>query len=284
MARLAQYATAAVLAGLAVFPLLAAAPYRDDKDKEDPLIGEMKFVKVAKGTFWMGGGSPGPPTKQVEIKEDYELAAYVVTQEQWQAVMGSNPSHFSRTGGGKSQVKDVADADLKRFPVEQVSWDDVQEFLKKFNEKQKGKGWLYRLPTEAEWEYACRNAATSKEECSFDFYVEKPTNDLCSTQANFNGAFPGGNAAKGPSLGRATKVGSYAANKLGLCDMHGNVYQWCSDFWEGNAKKRVVRGGSWNLNAFDCRAADRRWCGLSLPDHLAGFLGVRLARNLSGNK
>src|SRR5208283_3503076 len=114
--------------------------------------------------------------------------------------------------------------DLKQFPVELVSCDDAQKFIKKLNEQEKGKGWLYRLPTEVEWEYACRGGATSEEECSYDFYFAKPTNDLSSKQANFDGTEPGGNADKGPYLGRPAKVGSYAPNKLGLYDMHGNLW------------------------------------------------------------
>ena len=88
------------------------------------------------------------------------------------------------------------------------------------------------MPSEAEWEYACRGGATSEEECSYHFYFAKPTNDLSSKEANFNGNFPFGKADKGPYLGRTTKVGSYAPNKVGLYDMHGNVWQWCEDLWE----------------------------------------------------
>src|SRR5207237_39225 len=161
------------------------------------LIAAMKFVKVPKGTFWMGWDSIGKERKQVEIKEDFELAAYTVTQEQWETVMGNNPSWFQRKGGGANAVKDVSDAELKRFPVESVGWKDCQVFSKKLNEQQKGKGWLYRLPTEEEWEYACRNACTTKEECSFDFYFDKPSNDLSSKQANFRGDSPAGKAEKG---------------------------------------------------------------------------------------
>ena len=75
--------------------------------------------------------------------------------------MGRNPSHFSRTGGGKDAVKDIPDAELKRFPVENVSWEDAQEFLRLVNEKEKEAGWVYRLPTEVEWEYACRGGPLS---------------------------------------------------------------------------------------------------------------------------
>jgi formylglycine-generating enzyme required for sulfatase activity len=219
----------------------------------------------------------------VEIKEDFELAAYAVTQEQWRAVMGSNPSYFSRQGISKDRVKDITDADLKRFPVEMVSWDDIQEFLKKLNEQQKGKGWHYRLPSEAEWEYACRNAATTKEECSFDFYFDKPTNDLSSMQANIDGRRPAGKAEKGPNLGRPTKVGSYPPNKLGLYDMHGNIWQWCTPDPNVKGTYRVLRGGGWNqFGAGACTATNRsRGSKIPDPEPDAGF---RLARVPSGSK
>ena len=253
----------------------------DDASEKDSLIAHMKFVKVPKGTFWMGWDSKTKTSKQVEIKQDFELAAYTVTQEQWEAVMGagSNPSWFSRQGRGKDKVKDVSDADLKRFPVEKVSWDEVQVFVKKLNEREKGKGWTYRLPKESEWEYACRGGATTKEECSFDFYFAKGTNDLSSKEANFNGEFPAGKGAKGPNLGRPTKVGSYASNKLGLYDMHGNVFQWCEEFFDNTNSDRVNRGGSWFYDAGNCRAAIRDGyapAGRSLD------LGFRLARVPSG--
>jgi formylglycine-generating enzyme required for sulfatase activity len=89
--------------------------------------------------------------------------------------------------------------------VEQVSWDDVQAFLKKLNEKERGRGYVYRLPTEAEWEYACRGGATSEEECSYHFYFATPSNDLSSEQANFNGNFPFGKARNGKFLARGPR-------------------------------------------------------------------------------
>src|SRR5262249_14361976 len=151
-------------------------------------------------TFWMSKDGKNAQ-RQVTIKRAFQMAVYLVTQEQWQAVTGNNPSWFSRSGGGKAQVKDIPEDDLKQFPVESVSWNEAQEFLGKLNASQKKSGWLYRLPTEAEWEYACRGAATSKADCSFDFYFDRPTNDLSSTQANFHGDHPAGNAPKGPYLG-----------------------------------------------------------------------------------
>lgn len=133
--------------------------------------------------------------------------------------MGNNPSYFSRVGGGRNMVKGISEEELKLFPVETVPWDDSQEFIKKLNEKARGHGYLYRLPTEAEWEFACRGGAASEEECSYHFYFAKPTNDLSSEQANFDGRNPFGKATKGKYLGRPTRVGAYPPNKLGLCDI-----------------------------------------------------------------
>jgi formylglycine-generating enzyme required for sulfatase activity len=161
-----------------------------------------------------------------------------------------------------------------------VSWDEVQVFVKKLNEREQGKGWTYRLPKEAEWEYACRGGATTKEECSFDFYFVKGTNDLSSKEANFQGEFPAGKGAKGQFLGRPTKVGSYVSNKLGLYDMHGNVGQWCEDLYDNTASYRVVRGGSWGYDAGGCRAANR---GGGTPGNRYYDFGFRLARVPSAN-
>jgi formylglycine-generating enzyme required for sulfatase activity len=240
----------------------------------------MKFVPLPKGTFYMGWNGTEGSAKKTEIKEDFEIAVHTVTQGQWQGVMGKNPSHFSRDGRGQDKVKDIKDEDLKHFPVENVSWDDCQEFIKKLNEQEKGKGWVYRLPSEAEWEYACRGGATSEEECSYHFYFAKPTNDLSSKEANFYGKFPFGKADKGPYLERTTKVGSYASNKLGLYDMHGNVWQWCVDLadakgTEVGASLRVSRGGSWGTRGTGCLAASRRSFE---PSTRALSIGLRLAR------
>jgi formylglycine-generating enzyme required for sulfatase activity len=235
---------------------VAAAPLpKRTAPREGPL--GMKFVPLPKGTFYMGWDGEKGTAKKTEIKADFETAVHTVTQGQWQAIMGNNPNWFSREGEGKDQVKDLKDEDLKQFPVETVSWDDAQAFIKKLNEKEKGKGWTYRLPSEAEWEYACRGGATTEEECSYHFYFAKPTNDLSSKEANFDGNNPYGKGEKGPDLGRTTKVGSYAPNKLGLYDMHGNVRQWCSDKYQPNTSARVLRGGSWFYFGWYCRSALR---------------------------
>jgi formylglycine-generating enzyme required for sulfatase activity len=253
----------------------AGAPARKPEKPKDGPLG-MKFVSLPKGTFYMGWDGEKGSAKKTEIKEDFQIAIHTVTQGQWQAVMGKNPSWFSRAGGGKEEVKDIKDEELKLFPVESVSWNDVQEFIKKLNEKEKGRGYVYRLPSEAEWEYACRGGATSEEDCSYHFYFKKPTNDLSSTQANFNGDIPFGKAAKGPYLCRTTKVGSYAPNKLGLYDMHGNVRQWCAGELTPGGSDRVRRGGSWDSGGTNCLAALRY--GYAAMDRISSSGGVRLAR------
>jgi uncharacterized protein (TIGR02996 family) len=237
----------------------------------------MEFVLVPRGTFWMGGGGGKPGNKQVEIGQEFYLGVYPVTQAQWQAVMGDNPSWFSRTGGGKDKVKSISDADLERFPVEMVSWDDVQAFVRKLAARDTPPvGWRYRLPTEEEWEYACRGAARSREECAFDFYLGSPTNDLSSTHANFNGNHHAGQAARGPYLDRTTRVGSYQPNRLGLHDLHGNVGEWTDSVW---GEERVRRGGCWRIGGIGCRAALRFPL---TPQFRRDYLGFRLALGPSG--
>jgi formylglycine-generating enzyme required for sulfatase activity len=219
----------------------------------------MEFVIVPKSKSWLGGGKDKLGDQEVEIPADFYLGKYEVTQEEWTQVMGYNSSAFSRKGGYKDAVKDISDADLKRFPVEQVSWDQCQIFVAKLNRLENEPGWDYRLPTEEEWEYACRGGPMSdKRDSAFDFYFAKPTNTLLPAQANFN------NGRQRPG-----KVGSYEPNVLGLYDMHGNVEEWCND------PAGVGRGGGWGHPASDCRAESRS----GVIDGLGnGGLGLRLAR------
>jgi serine/threonine protein kinase/formylglycine-generating enzyme required for sulfatase activity len=230
----------------------------------------LTFVRLPKATFYMGWGADAGSeitrekglvrhlvTKgtKTAIKEDFEIAVHDVTQGQWQAVMGNNPSYYSRFAGGGNQVKDISDEELKLFPVDSVTWTQAQEFIRKLNEQNRGSGWTYRLPTDVEWEYACRGGATSEEECSYHFYFAKPTND----------------APKWPFLQRTTRVGAYPPNKLGLCDMYGNVSQWCAnaliDKRQGSMGM-ITRGGG-------CRAGDRSALGAG---YCLTSLGFRLVR------
>lgn len=167
---------------------------------------------------------------------------------------------------------------LRAFPVETVSWYEAEVFIQKLNQRDRESGWKYRLPTEVEWEYACRGAATSKEGCSYNFYAGTPSNSLSSEQANFNGNYPHGSAARGPYLERTTRVGSYPANALGIFDMHGNVWEWCEDLFEGGPY-RVLRGGDWFGRGSDCRARHREGLG---PERQEYFVGFRLVRGING--
>jgi len=207
--------------------------------------------------------------KVVEIPYDFYMGKYEVTQEEWKKITNSNPSHFSRTGGGKDVVKDISDEDLKRFPVEQVSWNEAQLFVEALNAGETTKGWVYRLPRETEWEYACRGGPSSNTfDYAFNFYVEKPSNHILPDQANFD-------HEKG--LRRSCKVGSYKPNRLGLYDMHGNVWEWCEDSEKAadGALHRVSRGGSWYYDSGYCRAADR----VTPPPSIQySSQGLRLAR------
>jgi formylglycine-generating enzyme required for sulfatase activity len=228
----------------------------------------MKLVRIPPGTFRMGsprdeqGRSDDEGQHEVEITHPFYMGVHEVTQEQYEKVMGTNPSYFSPTGGGKDRVRDV---DTSRFPVESVSWEDAGAFCAKLSavpeEKQAGR--VYRLPTEAEWEYACREGGRVSGPFHFG-------SSLCSTQANFDGNHPYGGADRGPNLERPAPVGSYQANAFGLYDLHGNVWEWCAD-WYGwyNPKDRrdpqgpasgtirVPRGGSWYNSGRNCRAARR---------------------------
>ncbi len=174
-----------------------------------PYFNALNFVKVKGGTFQMGDETGdldkrSSPVHPVTIS-DFYLAKTPVTQKQWREIMGDNPSRF----------KDCEDC-----PVENVSWNEAQSFIAKLNTKT---GMKIRLPTEAEWEYACRAGTTT------------PFNtgeNLTTDQANYDGNYPYKNFPKGRYLKKTTPVGSYPANAWGLYDMHGNVYEWCHDWFD----------------------------------------------------
>lgn len=233
----------------------------------------MEFVIVPKGKSWLGGGKDKMGDKEVEIPADFYLGKYEVTQEEWTQVMGENPSWFSRTRGGKDAVKDISDADLKRFPVETVSWDECQRFVAKLNQQEKETGWVYRLPKATEWEYACRGGPmTDKADSAFDFYFATPTNNPLREREDFG---------RNKGLNRTVKVGSNESNGLGLFDMHRNVWEWCDDIKEaaGGNSQRVQMGGGWNHIRWRSAAANIE---SELPSHRSNALGLRLARVPSG--
>ncbi len=228
----------------------------------------MEFVIVPKGKSWLGGGKDKLGDQEVEIPADFYLGKFEVTQEEWEQVMGENPSHFSRTGYGNDAVQDIPDANLKRFPAENVSWDRCQEFVAKLNQREKATGWVYRLPKLTEWEYACRGGPMSDQaDSAFDHYLAQPTNTLLPEAANFD---------KG--MNRTCEVGSYQPNRLELFDLHGNVQEWCEDGAQTTTdSSKRLRGGSFRIGRCEAKgvaAAESTFRG--------DDLGLRLARVPSG--
>jgi formylglycine-generating enzyme required for sulfatase activity/tRNA A-37 threonylcarbamoyl transferase component Bud32 len=252
-----------------------APPPDGPKENQVLLPGEwgnsigMRFVGIPAGTFWMGspdnekGRQPDEHRHEVEITRSFYLGVCEVTQGQYEKVMGTNPSDFSATGGDRGKV---AGLDTRSFPVEKVSWEDAVRFCEALGNlpEERAAGRTYRLPTEAEWEYACRGGVANE-----PVHFGK---SLSSLQANIDGRYPFGEADKGPYLGRTKEVGSYRPNAFGLYDMHGNVWEWCADWYDENYYKtgprkdpqgpangthRVLRGGSWLDIGFNCLSANR---------------------------
>jgi formylglycine-generating enzyme required for sulfatase activity len=255
----------------------------------------MEFVRIPAGSFTMGSPKAekdafarnakrdGYDTKitneddhHVTISKDFYLAKYPVTQEQYQALVGDNPSQF-RAGGYKAHA--VQGLDTSRFPVENVSWDMATKYCEQLTQRDGRR--TFRLPTEAEWEYACRGGTQTA------FYWGDKLN---GTQANVNGTGPFGSDARGPYKERPTPVGIYEGtypHPWGLCDMHGNVVQWCADAYEADYSKistnvdpwnqrgneRVSRGGSWIRGCRNCRAASRSY---GAPSDRTSRLGFRV--------
>jgi uncharacterized protein (TIGR02996 family) len=229
----------------------------------------MESVWVPPSHFWMGGGSGIPGRRKVAMKA-FWIGVYPVTQGQWRAVMGSNPSEFTPQGR-LSAFPGISDSDLDLFPVENVSWNDAMEFTTRLIHRYLESGWGYRLPSEEEWEYACRGPVTCRSDCAFSFHAGEPSNSLSSEQANFDGNHPV-KAPIGPFLRRPSKVGSYPPNRLGIHDLHGNVYEWVHRVRDVGC---VVRGGSWQYDARFCFTS----AGHSeAPQSRAFNRGVRLVR------
>jgi formylglycine-generating enzyme required for sulfatase activity len=229
----------------------------------------MAFARLAAGEFTMGtpASEPGREAQEVRhrvrIERAFYLGVHEVTQREWQRVMHANPSHFARCGPD--------------CPVENVTYEDVAQFMARLNASSPWRG--FRLPTEAEWEYACRAGGG-------EAFGARGT--LATSEANFNGEFPYAGAPKGRRRGSTVRVGSFPPNAWGLYDMSGNVWEWTSDNYAPypgavapdtpafTPDRKVIRGGSWLFGADSAR------CGLRYthrPQDRGPSLGLRLAHD-----
>jgi len=227
------------------------------------------MVRIPGGRFWMGSPNDEAqrrpkegPRHEVAVTEFY-LGQTAITQGQWQAIMGTNPAKFKGSD---------------RLPVERVSWQDCQEFCRRLNALTESQGRIYRLPSEAEWEYACR-AGT---------YTPFSTGEtITSDLADYVGSYTYRQEASGTYRQATTPVGSFSPNAFGLQDMHGNVWEWCADSWHEsyrgaprNGKPRttrsplqakVIRGGSWLDAPAQLRSASRSGYSAKSLNRTVGF-------------
>jgi formylglycine-generating enzyme required for sulfatase activity len=203
---------------------------------------KMDLVLIRPGSFRMGDKKGDPeerPVHKVTISKPFYLGKFEVTQEQWNAVMGKNRSHFR---GAK-------------LPVERISWEDCQTFVKKLNDKFADSDITFSLPTEAQWEYACRAGTSTRYSFGDD---EAKLGEYAWFEDNADG--------------KTHPVGEKTPNAWGLYDMYGNVWEWCADWYEGNyyelspacdpigpttGSHRILRGGSWSDGPIYCRSAYR---------------------------
>jgi formylglycine-generating enzyme len=264
-----QKAPAKELAKAPTEPVLTAAPVEGESFSIPDINLDMLWCKP--GAFMMGSpagekGRKGNETQhEVTLTKGFYLGKYEVTQEQWEKVMGSNPSKFKGA----------------TLPVETIKWHDAMDFCKKLTQMEKAAGrlpevWVYTLPTEAQWEYACRAGTTT----AYSF-----GDTITPKQANYDEG----------KVGKTTSVGTYPVNAWGFHDLHGNVWEWCSD-WYGDypggsvtdpvgpsdGASRVIRGGSWiYFIGRDLRSAGRfRYAPgprLSARGHRYNYLGFRLS-------
>ncbi len=225
----------------------------------------LDLVRIPAGKFMMGSNEYGDeqPIHEASVRE-FWMGKYVVTNAQWQAIMGTKPSEqYDVKFQGENQ------------PVVGVSWDDAKEFCEKASQKT---GKLIRLPSETEWEYACRAGTTTP-----FYFGETITPDL----VNYDGNNPYGDAPKGEYRQKTVNVDSFSPNAWGLYQVHGNVWEWCEDVWhdnyngipqdgsawlsDGEQSKRLLRGGSWFSSAFYCRSAIRSRRDAGISSYFIGF-------------
>ena len=256
---------------------------------------DLEMVYVPSGDFVMGapekeeGSYSAERPQHLVTVSAFLMGKYPITQAQYEAVMGTNPSRF----------KDKRDSASR--PVENVSWEDAQEFCKRLSELTSRE---YRLPSEAQWEYACRampSPPISRNEKEI-IYPPFHFGETISTKvANYNGDEIYGRGEKGEKRGETTPVEYFGvANEFGLCDMHGNAWEWCEDDWhsnydeaptdgsawidakskESNKTKHPLRGGSWFINPL-CRSASRSDDFIVLRDGNVGFRVISSAPGLT---
>ena len=271
--------------------LAGLLPFNGSRAGEKRFVEQIEMRWCPDGRFRMGS-PPGEPERRtdetqvdVRITHGFWITKYEVTQGLWKRVMGRLPGELS-AGAGED------------LPVYNVNYAEAESFCKKLTGQWRSSGdlpvsWAFRLPTEAQWEYACR-AGKSTATAFGD--------SLSSRQANFKGDFPYNGAEKGPTLGRAQQVGSYPPNAWGIHDMHGNVYEWCRDWyhsrlpggadpdlWSARSTaernrdgtvSRVRRGGCWADEGWACRSA----CRLRFePERRSDHIGFRVVSVLSSS-
>ena len=231
----------------------------------------MKLVYIKPGSFMMGPptgetnrNDDGGPQHRVTITKGFYMGAYEVTQEQYEKVMGANPSR--RKKGSK-------------YPVDCVTWIEAAEFCRKLLEREDKR---YRLPTEAEWEYACRAGSTTR----FSFGDSYSDLHRHGNHADRRSGLPLSDKQHDDGYRSTAPVGSLRTNVWGLYDMHGNVSEWCQDWYAkdyygrspetdpqgpDSGDSRVLRGGSWRDNPAFCRSADRTAASPTLRTNSIGF-------------
>lgn len=263
---------------------------------------ELELIEIPGGSFIMGapedelgGGSSERPQHKVNVPT-FLMGRYPITQAQWQVVAGWEQVERELDPDPSKFKKDYEGIDRWTRPVELISWYDAVEFCKRLSKKTSRE---YRLPTEAEWEYACRSVISHQssvksenltvEEWNEKYYQPFHFGDTISPElANYDGNmnYTYGEGVKEKSREQTTPVGYFNANNLGLCDMHGNVWEWCEDYWHDNyedapdngsawlsgaSNRKVVRGGSWYSNLSSCRSACRVFYPRTSRSNYFGF-------------